>query len=358
VFFGGRGPKGAGVARCARSTDCAVGIIKIWSGREMVVESGFARPTASSSAKIRERVKVASGTSRWLRTGVGKDYRAPIHHSFANKGQKAALDEEKERKEPRAHHSVHTNAQCNVSPQESKSAFQKEEEAKSSAPLSWEWKDLRHVRRIRENNGTLVEIYQLVSPKQLFVVKKFGDLEDFDAETLVYQSLKREGLEDISVKFLKKGVLPNGTGFVVMEFLKNGDLIDFLSTRQFIEDPLEILKQMTVLVKLLHRLQMSHLDIKPGNFLVKDDGRVVLTDFSNCRMWGEEFAYAEYYDYDSGEIEVTPHRDIFALGRSFQCLSSDSHFKQWKDRLEELALRMMRDKSITLVEVFGEICKF
>jgi serine/threonine protein kinase len=123
--------------------------------------------------------------------------------------------------------------------------------------------------------------------------------------------------------------LVKGNPYIVMEFMANGDLKQWMSgTKPAL---IKIGKETLFGLKDLHRCGKVHRDLKPANVLIRDDGSVALTDFGisgdrNKRMternvWGIPQQILGTYPYMPPEqlqpekdVTVLPTTDIFSFG--------------------------------------------
>ena len=144
-------------------------------------------------------------------------------------------------------------------------------------------------------------------------------------------------IEDIQDNNSKSG---NKNMYIVTDYCLGGDLKEFLNKikksnlkydKNFYWD---IIFQMIVAVSYLHKLGYVHFDIKPSNFLVKENGQLLLGDF--CLTIKEK----EIVNYSSEEFEgdsifispelfykdkdvITKKTDIFSLGLSILQILTD-----------------------------------
>ena len=122
--------------------------------------------------------------------------------------------------------------------------------------------------------------------------------------------------------------------YILYKYFPNGDLLDYLEnlekktnykfTSEFYWD---IIFEMIMGLKYIHELGYIHLDIKPTNFLVDENGYLKLTDFGLCLKISElpfltditegDFIYIskELFNFNSQGI-LNAKTDIFSLGLS------------------------------------------
>ncbi|MBQ8607880.1 MAG: serine/threonine protein kinase, partial [Bacteroidaceae bacterium] len=139
----------------------------------------------------------------------------------------------------------------------------------------------------------------------------------------------------------------NGTAYYVMEYHANGSLADKLKTMNGAPlpetDALRYTKQVADALAYIHEQKMPaieneevkkrslrHLDIKPGNIMLNNDGNAILIDFGLVKVYDEKgnplntasstlngfspgFAPLEQMQGSSSSI-FTPATDIYALG--------------------------------------------
>lgn len=121
----------------------------------------------------------------------------------------------------------------------------------------------------------------------------------------------------------------NGTAYLTMEFLRGKSYYDYLfylsdKRSSFQPVPVSVNVALSVLGSLaaIHKLGLFHLDIKPSNLRVRDDGRIVLLDFGSAReafrrdgdaggSYTPGYAAPEQYDPTAS---VSPSTDLYALG--------------------------------------------
>jgi serine/threonine protein kinase len=118
--------------------------------------------------------------------------------------------------------------------------------------------------------------------------------------------------------------------YLVMEYVEGRDLRAEMEGRVSAAEPFtpgeitHILGQVAEALDYAHQHGVVHRDIKPGNILVTDDGRVVLTDFGLAMLrdrasqatLGNSFGTPEYIAPEQAidSRAASPQSDIYALG--------------------------------------------
>ena len=122
----------------------------------------------------------------------------------------------------------------------------------------------------------------------------------------------------------------NDTVYYVMEYIDGGSLDDYINERGRLDayETIKIAKQIGEALSFMHSKQMLHLDLKPGNVMIRDNGQPVLIDFGLSKQYDENgnpessttvgggtpgYAPTEQADYQDGEgFPVT--MDVYAFG--------------------------------------------
>lgn len=121
----------------------------------------------------------------------------------------------------------------------------------------------------------------------------------------------------------------NGTAYYVMEYIDGGSLSDLIEKKGRLseEETLKYTRQIASALQYIHAHNMNHLDVKPGNVLLRQNGDVVLIDFGmskNYDMAGEQttsspigvsVGYAPIEQSRVGGLGMfSPATDIYSLG--------------------------------------------
>ena len=161
-----------------------------------------------------------------------------------------------------------------------------------------------------------------------------GDLDRFLAETRTLARLSHPGL----VTVLDGGTTVSDRPYLVMELVDGPPLSASLDTPL---DPVrvaEIGSQVAAALAYAHTEGVVHRDVKPGNVLLRDDGRVKLADFGIAKLLGENSLHTRTgtvlgsVHYLAPEQvafeEITPAVDVYALGLlMLRCLTGHHAFE-------------------------------
>ncbi len=124
---------------------------------------------------------------------------------------------------------------------------------------------------------------------------------------------------------------------IVMEYVSGRSLRQVLDDGPLpVESTLDVAAAVLAALRAAHRVSVVHRDVKPGNILIDDDGRIVLTDFGIAKVVGYQDAT------QTGQIAGTPQyvaperlrdrppspaTDLWSLGVTLlECLTGRSPF--------------------------------
>lgn len=132
----------------------------------------------------------------------------------------------------------------------------------------------------------------------------------------------------------------NGTAYYVMEYINGGSLGELIRHRGKLSesDSLYFTKKIASALQYIHSMNMNHLDVKPANVLLRQDGNVVLIDFGlskNYDTTGEQttstpvgisVGYAPIEQSRVGGVGMfSPATDIYSLGATmFKMLTGET----------------------------------
>ena len=123
----------------------------------------------------------------------------------------------------------------------------------------------------------------------------------------------------------------NGTAYYVMEYIDGVSLSSIVKERGAMSEAMAVdyIRQVAAALDYIHNRQIMHLDIKPGNIMVRrDDDRAILIDFGLSKHYDEKsgeatsttpvgvsHGFAPMEQYKQGGVkEFSPETDIYSLG--------------------------------------------
>ena len=198
----------------------------------------------------------------------------------------------------------------------------------------------------------VVYLAQQVRPARYVAVKVL--LPNLAADSNVYKEFlarfQREAnviarLEHINIMPIYEYGEQDGITYLVMPYLPGGSLRDKLTRQPILplRDTANYISQAASALDYAHTQGVIHRDLKPGNFLLHNDGRLVLTDFGIARIMQESNNTSVATLTSTGMMLGTPEymapemftgnlvdyrSDIYALGIIlYQLLSGQVPFK-------------------------------
>ena len=133
------------------------------------------------------------------------------------------------------------------------------------------------------------------------------------------------------------GILPDGHGYIAMEYLAGGDLAARLLQPMPVAAALKLLRQLAAAMAVVHDAGIVHRDIKPANILFRGDGTPVLSDFGVARREQQDArltldgytvgspAYSSPEQLQGRAVDA--RADIYSLGVTFyQMLTASNPF--------------------------------
>ena len=198
-----------------------------------------------------------------------------------------------------------------------------------------------------------VNLHRKVCIKEFFPKDYYKRDEDSVSISLLSESFK-ENMSRFKTKFIKEAqtiatlnhanIIPiydvfeeNGTAYYVMDYVDGESLsarvksVGTLSER----DAVGYIKQIAAALEYIHEQQIMHLDVKPGNIMVRTKGdHAILIDFGLSKHYDSEsgeatsttpvgvshgFAPMEQYQ-DGGVSTFSPETDIYSLGATLYYL--------------------------------------
>lgn len=113
--------------------------------------------------------------------------------------------------------------------------------------------------------------------------------------------------------------------FIAMEYVRGESLADLLAREKSLDEALvlDVLEQAAHGLSIIHRMDLVHRDIKPGNLMITQNGQVKITDFGIAKAaaavpltrTGMVVGTAQYVSPEQAQgKEVTSASDVYSLG--------------------------------------------
>lgn len=180
--------------------------------------------------------------------------------------------------------------------------------------------------------------------------------EEYQRETTAYLREARvlaEFSKFPGIVAIKDLFYENNTGYLIMEFLENGNLRKYVDAQGGWLDVKEALELMEPVVSVLGRLHKSgliHRDISPDNIMMDEDGSMKLIDFGGSKKVGlnnqqvflGKWGFAPLEQMLSKLSEQGPWTDIYGICATLYCIMTSevpqsSYERNEKDELIDIA---------------------
>jgi len=179
-----------------------------------------------------------------------------------------------------------------------------------------------YISSMNERQGTTVAISNANNTEE---IKESIDSFLVEAQRLNKLSLNHNGLVRVNESFRA-----NGTAYYVMEYIKGQSLRAYVKHspqgRLSEAEALQLFHPIAKTIGYLHDNMVTHLDIKPDNILIRENGEPVVIDFglskhysskgtptSTIKAAGCSAGYSPMEQY-AGITTFSPEADIYALG--------------------------------------------
>ncbi|CDW75679.1 protein kinase domain containing protein [Stylonychia lemnae] len=189
-------------------------------------------------------------------------------------------------------------------------------------------KQVYRVLSIRDSKEYVVKVYMQDEQGQYYLEVANNNLIDRNTtrQVLMLQSV---ALNEVEAPLLLEGVSYSHYSYFVMPYYRNGTLLDLIMNYNKKERtmPTELknylwLQCLLCVYDLLGRSGLSHLDLKPDNFIIDDDYRLRLIDFGHSTLFNQptnaetgtpNFMAPEIY-FRNQRRYIPEKADIFNLG--------------------------------------------
>ena len=209
----------------------------------------------------------------------------------------------------------------------------------------------------RGGMGTVLLAHRADGHFEQQVAVKVVSPRRFSSDSLERFRFERQILADLEhpsiAKLLDGGVGDDGLPYLVMDYVRGLPLDRFVQTSSpSIEQRLELLIEICGAIDHAHRRRVAHLDLKPSNILVTEDGRPKVLDFGIAQMLDRRDAVTG----SSSSGRMTPHyaapeqlrgepvtssSDVYSLGVVlFQLLTGRLPFERRQEESADLIRRL------------------
>ena len=171
---------------------------------------------------------------------------------------------------------------------------------------------------------------------------EFSDNEEFLSRFRNEAEAAKTIVSDNVVKTFDYREIPDPAGHtfcaIVMEYVRGESLADLLARRGSLDEAmaLDVLEQAAHGLSMIHRQQLVHRDIKPGNLLITQAGQVKITDFGIAKAaeavpltrTGMVVGTAQYVSPEQAQgRQVTAASDVYSLAVvGYEILSGNRPF--------------------------------
>jgi len=179
-----------------------------------------------------------------------------------------------------------------------------------------------YISSMNERQGASVSISNVNNTEE---IKESIDSFLVEAKRLNKLSLNHNGLVRVNESFRA-----NGTAYYVMEYIKGQSLRDYVKHspqgKLGEAEALLLFRPIAETIGYLHDNMVTHLDIKPDNILIRENGEPVVIDFglskhysakgtptSTIKAAGCSAGYSPMEQY-AGITTFSPEADVYALG--------------------------------------------
>ena len=171
----------------------------------------------------------------------------------------------------------------------------------------------------RESDTTLVTIASTAKKPLIEHLKK-----KFIEEARAIAKMEHENIVKVQALFEE-----NGTAYYVMDYIDGESLNSLLKRRGSLpeNEALPIILKVADALGYMHKQNRFHLDVKPANIMLRNDGKVILIDFGSSKQYAEvdgentttlapcyTAGYAPSEQMNPKQTTFTAATDVYALG--------------------------------------------
>ncbi|MGN0345650.1 MAG: protein kinase [Lachnospiraceae bacterium] len=197
--------------------------------------------------------------------------------------------------------------------------------------------------------------------KTVLVLDEVND-EEYQKETTNYLREARvlaEFSKFPGIVAIKDLFYENNTGYLIMEYLENGNLRKYIDNHGGwlgVKEALDLMEPVISILGKLHQSGLIHRDISPDNIMMDEDGSVKLIDFGGSKKLGfnnqqvflGKWGFAPLEQMLSKLSQQGPWTDIYGICATLYCMMTGdvppaSYERNEKDEIVDIA-----DYSITI----------
>ncbi|MCL1471933.1 CHASE2 domain-containing protein [Argonema antarcticum] len=207
-------------------------------------------------------------------------------------------------------------------------------------------------------------------PKVLKINRNSGMVHLFEREARVLMTLRHPGIPRVSVKgyfTISYGKRGKQLHCLVMEKIEGHNLEQWLERNGKITENLAInwLKELAIILGIIHKREIFHRDIKPSNIMLRPDGQLALIDFGTVgeitpvdidRLSEHNVTIVFSQGYTAPEQhqgQAVPQSDFFALGRTFVHLLTSKNPNKFRTNAKGRLI--WRDEATNISKWFAEL---
>lgn len=216
-----------------------------------------------------------------------------------------------------------------------------------------------------------------------FFPKDFCDRDSDTSHITLGTSSSAELVGKLRIKFVKEAkniaklshpnIVPiqdifeeNNTAYYLMDYIEGESLGDIIKRDGALSEDIALhyIRQIASAIDYMHSRSMNHLDIKPGNIMIrKSDNMPILIDFGTSKQYDNEgeqtstmapgftHGYAPIEQYKPGGVSTfTPQTDIYALGATLYALLTGKKPPHYSEILEDGLPSLGENISVSTVE--------
>ena len=222
-------------------------------------------------------------------------------------------------------------------------------------------------RELNSGSSTQVFLASQTSAGGDVVVKTLNPAipgDEFDGKTFVRETANLASMNHPHVIRIHDYGIQDGMPFIVMDYLRQGDLTQKLAKGLEIHELIRVINQVSSALDYAHTKGVVHLDVKPENILFSDRDVAVLSDFGIAEFQRKKSGVGERRTVLGTPAYMSPERalgheidgrtDFYSLGVVFyQMLTGQLPYRP--DRGGNVALRQARDPVPQLPNQFSAL---